>query len=195
MGRDMIATLDADTALAEPRGRSRRRPGRRLRRIGFLLCFIAIAVAAFVALAPTSVGGSDTYLETNGISMLPVIHGGSAVIARKESTYKVGQIVAYDNIDLHTVVLHRIIGRDGAKYIFKGDNNKFPDIFEPTKDQLLGKKVVYWPAGGRLLLNLRTPWVAAVLIGLFAMWFVSDLGDDVEGGRRRRRRRHAQKSA
>ena len=82
--------------------------------------------------APASVGGSTNWVVTDGISMEPRFHAGDLVLVRAQSDYRVGQIVAYHNKQLHTIVLHRIIGRAGSRYIFKGDNNNFVDFEHPA---------------------------------------------------------------
>src|SRR5262252_3091599 len=89
----------------------------------------AVAVAA-VALAwfffaPSWLGGSTNYIATEGVSMQPRFHTGDLVVVRGSADYHVGDIVAYHSRELHTIVLHRIIGRDGDRYVFKGDNNNF----------------------------------------------------------------------
>jgi signal peptidase I len=133
---------------------------------------------------------------TNGTSMYPTIRPGSVVVVRKESSYRVGEIVAYHNPDLHAVVFHRIVGRDGSKYVFKGDNNPFPDFYEPTNSDLIGAKWIYWPTGGRALSILRTPWLGAAVLGLLTLWALAssdekpadaDSEDERPRGRRFRR--------
>src|SRR5579862_5129445 len=78
--------------------------------------------------APAGIGGSTTYVVTDGISMEPRFHTGDLVLVRSQSSYLVGEIVAYNSKMLHTIVLHRIVGRSGSRYLFKGDNNNFVDF-------------------------------------------------------------------
>ena len=59
--------------------------------------------------------------------MQPRFHAGDLAIVRARSHYEVGHIVAYENLELGRIVLHRIIGRIGDRYVFKGDNNNFVD--------------------------------------------------------------------
>ena len=73
---------------------------------------VALAVAAWLVLAPTQIGGETSYVTTSGISMAPRFHSGDLAVVRPTEHYKVGQIVAYRSTLLQTVVLHRIIGRD-----------------------------------------------------------------------------------
>jgi signal peptidase I len=147
--------------------------------------------AAFVlvvlvgGLLPQQLGGRMTYVITNGSSMLPHFHAGDLVVVRREPTYHVGEVAAFHNQQIHVIVLHRIVAIRDGRYVFKGDNNAFVTLYEPTKSQIVGAEWLHVPGGGRVILDLRTPVVAAILLGvlwLFSFW---------PGSRSRRmRRRH-----
>jgi signal peptidase I len=153
------------------------------------LATLALLIAAGVGwfyFAPIKIGGQSRYVVTSGISMEPHFHTGGLAIVRPVSNYRVGEIVAYWSTLLHTVVLHRIIARDGNTYVFKGDNNHFIDPVRPTRSELLGKLWLHVPHFGRVLEMLHTPVAAALLcavVGLLALFGVT------EGRRRHRRRR------
>ncbi|MGA2166465.1 MAG: signal peptidase I, partial [Solirubrobacteraceae bacterium] len=136
-------------------------------------------------LAPAPLGGSSTYVVTRGISMEPRFHTGDLAIVRSRSSYHVGEIVAYQNHMLHTIVLHRIIGREGARYIFKGDNNSFVDPEHPVASQLVGSLWLHLPGVGGTLQSLRSP----LLIGLLLAAGILLLSGVAFTGRRRRRGR------
>jgi signal peptidase I len=138
----------------------------------------------WLCFAPSALGGSTNYVVTEGVSMQPRFHSGDLAIVRAQSSYHVGEIVAYRSVLLHTLVLHRIIGRDGSRYLFKGDNNDFVDQEHPTASQLVGKLWLQLPGAGNKLNWLRTPAHAAVGSGLAAMLV---LGPGL--GLRRRKRR------
>jgi signal peptidase I len=138
--------------------------------------------------APTALGGSATYVVTDGVSMEPRFHSGDLALVRSESDYRVGEIVAYHNRQLGTVVLHRIIGRDGSRYVFKGDNNNFQDFEHPTRSQLIGALWVHVPGAGRTLNSIRSPALIAVL---FAFGTLLVGGASFAKRRRRRRRERA----
>jgi signal peptidase I len=116
--------------------------------------------------APSQFGGDTTYVVTHGISMEPRFHTGDLALVRSQSSYHVGEIVAYDNRMLHTVVLHRIIGRDGSRYVFKGDNNNFVDPEHPKASQLVGALWLHIPGAGATLLSLRSPLLVGALIAV-----------------------------
>jgi signal peptidase I len=136
-------------------------------------------------LAPTGVGGSTSWVVTDGISMEPRFHAGDLVLVRAQSDYKVGEIVAYHSKAFHTVVLHRIVGRAGSRYIFKGDNNNFVDFEHPARSQLIGALWLHLPGWGSRLESVHSP----VLIGgLFALATLLFAGAAFTSRRRRRGR-------
>src|SRR5580698_3453944 len=111
---------------------------RRIRKLLSPALALVVLGTVWFYLAPTQFGGSATYVVTHGTSMEPRFHTGDLAIVRSQSSYHVGEIVAYHSHKLHTIVLHRIIGREGDKYIFKGDNNNFIDPERPVESQLIG---------------------------------------------------------
>ncbi|MGC1184229.1 MAG: S24/S26 family peptidase [Candidatus Dormiibacterota bacterium] len=162
-------------------------------RLGYprLLAAIATLVLCFAiwaAFAPPQLGGSTSYAVTTGVSMLPRFHAGDLVLLRQESTYRVGEVAGYHNGQLGVVVMHRIIAIDGDHYIFRGDNNDFTDSYQPTAGQIVGAEWIHLSGWGNFLLTLRTPVIAAVLLGL--MWLFV-FGRRPRSRRQRRRRRHA----
>src|SRR5262249_39968368 len=140
-------------------------------------------VGAGAVLAPPNFGGSTTYVSTHGISMEPSFHTGDLALVRAQSAYRLGQIVAYRSRLLHTIVLHRIVARDGARYVFKGDNNSYRDPEHPARDQLVGALWLHVPHGGMELAPLPNPVTLALFAGVAALLLFT------EGDKRRRRRR------
>jgi signal peptidase I len=136
---------------------------------------LAVLSLGYWFFAPTAIGGSATYVVTDGISMQPRFHAGDLAIVRGQSSYHVGQIVGYRSRLLHTIVLHRIIGTDRGRYIFKGDNNNFVDLEHPARSQLVGKLWLHVPGLGGDLGPLRRPGsiVLAATFGL--LLFLSNL--------------------
>ena len=159
--------------------RRARRPQVDLRRSSLLRTGVGAALlVAFVGLwaafAPSQLGGSATYVSTFGTSMNPMLHKGDLVLVKPESDYHVGQVVAYHSDSLHTVVLHRIVNRDGDRYVFKGDNNTWLDTDHPTKAQLIGSMQLMLPGMGDKLALLHTPLgmgsaAAAVVVPFFGV--------------------------
>jgi hypothetical protein len=115
--------------------------------------------------------------------MEPRFRTGDLAVVRRAGRYEVGDVVAYHSTVLHTVVMHRIIARQGSRYVFQGDNNDFIDPSPPRSSDLIGKLWLRVPKVGRLSDKLHTPAITAAFSGTaFAMLLL--LGN----GRRRRRR-------
>jgi signal peptidase I len=140
--------------------------------------------------APVGLGGSTTYVVTSGISMEPRFHTGDLALVRSQSSYHVGEIVAYNSRVYHTVVLHRIIGRAGSRYIFKGDNNNFVDFEHPASSQLIGALWLHLPGWGARLRSVDSPALVGALVALAVLLFTG-----VSFARVRRRRRRQQRAA
>jgi signal peptidase I len=149
---------------------------------------IALACLWFY-FAPVGLGGSTTYVDTDGISMEPRFHSGDLVLVRRQSSYRVGEIVAYNSTVFHTIVLHRIVARDGAGYVFKGDNNNFVDFEHPARSQLIGALWLHIPGAGARLASLRSPGLIGALVAVGVLLFAG------AAFTRRRRRRGRQRRA
>jgi len=162
---------------------------RRIRKLLSTALALVILGTAWFYLAPTQLGGSATYVVTHGISMEPRFHTGDLAIVRSQSSYHVGEVVAYHSHKLHTIVLHRIIGREGDRYIFKGDNNDFVDPEHPLAGQLIGSLWIHIPGAGVRLQSIRSP---AVMGGLIFVGILLLTGGAFT---QRRRLRHRQRRA
>ncbi len=166
------------------------RAPRQIRRLLWGALGLGLVGLLWFLFAPTALGGSTSYVVTDGVSMEPRFHSGDLALVRGEGDYRVGQIVAYHNRQLGTVVLHRIIARDGSRYVFKGDNNNFTDFEHPTRSQLIGALWIHLPGAGRTLDSIRSPALIAVLFA-----FGTLLAGGAFATRRRRRRRERAGSA
>jgi hypothetical protein len=120
--------------------------------------------------------------------MEPRFHTGDLALVRGASRYDVGDVVAYHSATLRQVVLHRVIGRRGDRYVVKGDHNDFVDPERPARDQVIGRLWVRVPRGGAVLGLLQSPLVAALLCGAVGLLLVAP-------ARRRGRRRRGSRSS
>jgi signal peptidase I len=137
------------------------------RRLVKILTAIGLGFA-FLAVAPSSLGGGTTWARTSGISMQPGIHAGDLVIARPRSAYRIGDVVAYHSRTLAgTTIVHRIIEVTGNGLVTKGDNNHWLDPDRPLPAEVLGAVFVHIPQGGDMLAMPVNPFVIAgmVLVG------------------------------
>jgi len=122
-----------------------------------------LAVVGYLLFAPKPLGGPVSYVVTDGISMEPKLNAGDLVIVRDAPVYRVGDVAAYRSDSLGRVVLHRIIRVDSGGYLFRGDNNDFIDQDRPSADEILGKKWLVIPGGGKVLGWIGNPIAATVL--------------------------------
>jgi signal peptidase I len=150
--------------------------------LGFI-GFIVLSIAWYY-FAPTQIGGQASYVTIRGVSMEPVMKKGDLVILRKRSHYDVGDVVAYRSTDVHEVVLHRIVGRDGSHYIMRGDNTQGPDRERPVFSDFVGERWIQLDGMGTWLQRAREPKSAALLAGLAVL-----LAGGTAGATHSRRRR------
>lgn len=98
--------------------------GRRVTRIAACGAALALLFSAWYFLAPAELGGRTPYVTTYGNNMEPLLHAGDLAIVRRQDTYRIGDVVAYRSSDLDAIVLHRIAGMQGDRYLFKGDQTR-----------------------------------------------------------------------
>ena len=148
----------------------------RLRRvanaIGLLLTIVAVVLWALF-LRPTSLGGPAGYVLVSGHSMLPRYHAGDLVLVERQSSYHIGEVIAYrvpkGDPMAGAQVIHRIVGGDAKHgFVVKGDNRTAPDVWRPTPADIVGAKTLRIPHGVVVLQFLRSP----LLLGLLAACFV-----------------------
>jgi signal peptidase I len=149
---------------------------------------IAAVAALWLFLAPRQLGGDVSYAVIDGSSMAPRLRSGDLAILRVSPSYRVGDVAAYRSSDLHRIVLHRIVGKVGAKFAFKGDGNTFLDASAVEPNRVVGKLWVRVPGGGHVLAWPRDPIHAAILGALIGLLTLGG-GTGVAVRRRRRRRR------
>ena len=121
-----------------------------------------------VTLRPLQLGGPATYVAVRGSSMQPLYRAGDLVVTRSSAGYAVGDVVAYrvpsGEVGEGHIVLHRIVGEDGAGgYVVKGDNNTFADPWTPHPADVAGKAWLAVPGLGHMVAFVRQPVIAAGL--------------------------------
>ena len=165
----------------------------------FRVAAVLAALALGWLLAPTSLGGSQSYVTTYGISMEPGFHAGDLGLLRVADGYAVGDVVGYRSATLHAVVLHRIVGVQGDAFVMKGDHNTWLDVDHPTTRDVVGRLVLRVPHGGTVFGWLLTPpaLVAALLALAASLLLAGRQRSRSRSGvaRRRRPRRNRHRSA
>lgn len=162
----------------------RRRPT-----ISLSACFsIVLVAAAWVIFAPAQVGGRVSYVIIDGSSMEPTYQRGDLVLVRAADVYQLGDIAAYRHPDIGPVI-HRIVAREGSRYVFQGDNNSWRDGYAPGASELIGRAWIRIPRVGRFLAWLREPRHLTILtVGVGVIIMSSFMDND----RRGRDNRHPQ---
>ncbi|TAK14901.1 MAG: signal peptidase I [Anaerolineae bacterium] len=153
----------------------------------YLFSVIA-AVLLWLFFAPTTLGGSVAYVILIGNSMEPTFHRYDLVLTRAESSYQVGDAVAYEH-PMIGGVFHRIVDTNGERFVMQGDNNDWLDTHEPTEDEIVGKLWLHVPGGGKVINFLRQPAMFTVLaLGVGVMLVGSLTGKDSEQSTTERRK-------
>jgi signal peptidase len=171
------------------RGRVLPRPGAfgrfALRRFLRWLVAAALVGAWWMTVAPMALGGPASYVVTQGDSMLPTFEPGGLVVTRASDSYQVGDVVAYRNRQLDSVVLHRIVAEHDGRFVLQGDNNDFLDGYQPSTEDMVGTEWLELSGAGNLVRFVQQPLVFAVIIGVMVL-----LALRVTPPRNRHRRRH-----
>lgn len=111
-------------------------------------------------------------------SMEPTLGINDVIIIRKTDSYEVNDIVVYQSGN--TMIVHRIIAKDGETIITRGDANNVEDA--PVEIQAVkGEVIARIPAAGLVVNALKTP--AGILIVLIAVFALTELSFRKEKGR------------
>jgi signal peptidase len=142
-----------------------------------LVAVAAVALGWFVFLRPQVLGGPAAYILVSGQSMEPTIHAGSLVVAQRQETYQVGEIVVYRIPDGEPAsglnVIHRIVGGSAATgFVMQVDNAPGSDVWRPKPADILGRSEVVVPGAVSVLLVARSPIVAASVAAALAVYFI-----------------------
>jgi len=125
-------------------------------------------VAVLLTVAAGLITGVLSLVTTFGNSMEPRIAAGDLVVVRAAS-YEVGDVVAYHSPELRQVVLHRIVNRDGDRFVFSGDHNDFLDPERLPATAVVGQELLHIPNGATWLQRLTgPPALAAATVLLLA---------------------------
>src|SRR4051794_27546285 len=97
---------------------------------------LVAAVGLLAMFWPQSLGGHVSYVRVDGHSMDPTFHMGDLAIVRRQSSYRVGDAVAYriprGEFAAGAMVIHRLVGGNGTTgYVTKGDNKTLLDEWHP----------------------------------------------------------------
>lgn len=156
---------------------------------------ILVAGVALVAVAwPQSLGGRVAYVRVDGWSMNPTLHNGDLAVVRRQSSYRVGDVVAYriphNDFGAGALVIHRLVAGDGTHggFVTRGDNRNINDPWHPHTGDVVGRVRFDLPgAGGKFAQASQPVWIGGLVAGTTVFVMVLPTS---ERGRRRGRRRH-----
>lgn len=131
---------------------------------------------------PQSLGGRAGWVVISGTSMLPHMHTGDLALVERQSSYHVGEVIAYrvpqGQVGAGYEVIHRIIGGNARTgWIVQGDNRTLPDIWRPKNSDIVGARLLYIPKAYLFLRFLHTPLLLGLLAG-FGIFFRVLLGEN-----------------
>jgi signal peptidase len=160
----------------------------RAKTIALLVAQLAVVAALGWYCLPQRIGGRANWVMVSGTSMLPRYHTGDLVLVERQSSYHVGEVVAYrvpkGQVGAGYVVIHRIIGGNGQTgWKLKGDNRTAPDLWHPTDNDVLGAKLLRIPHAWFVLRLLHMPLVLGLFAGFLAFFvilFGREPADDAE---------------
>lgn len=127
-----------------------------------LLAVVIIVLLGYIIMRTLNI--IDIFSVKTG-SMEDNIHVGDYILIFKKADYDVGDIVTFKSNEYF--VTHRIVRKEGDKYITKGDANNIED--EGIEfDNIIGKVVM---VGG--LLNIIINFKYAIVSGSLALYLLS----------------------
>jgi len=126
------------------------------------LPLLALVLGWLLWLRPHFLGGPAAYVIVSGRSMEPLLHTGDLVITQHQTSYDVGDVVAY-RVN-QQLVIHRIVGGSAIEgFQTRGDNKQSTDPWTPTARDVVGRLWIHLPGAGKILGKLRQPMVFAAL--------------------------------
>jgi signal peptidase I len=108
--------------------------------------------------------------------MDPTFHTGDLAVVRRQSSYRLGDAVAYrirkGEFGAGALVIHRLKGGDGVSgYVTRGDNRTIDDPWHPRTEDIVGRVRLDVAGAGLRVAQLNQPiylggLVAALTVGV-----------------------------
>jgi signal peptidase I len=145
--------------------RARYTVGRTIARV----LLLAVVVGWALLLRPQAIGGPVFYGRTLTTAMAPSIAKGAIVVAERQASYRVGDVIVYRDRGAGgsgTLIVGRVVGGDGTTgYVAKGDRSQRPDRFHPTSAEVFGRVLAHMS----LLAFVAASVVAAAVVFLLVI--------------------------
>ena len=155
-----------------------------VRKLATIALGLTVLVCLWFYFAPVALGGSTTYVVTDGISMEPRFHTGDLALVRSQSSYHVGEIVAYQSKSLphgRAAPDHRPLTAPATCSRATTTTSWISNT--PQASQLIGALWLHIPGAGATLESFRSPALIGGLVALGTLLFAGGVFT-----RRRRRR-------
>jgi len=156
---------------------------------------VAATIAGLFLIWPQTLGGKVAYVKVDGHSMDPTFHMGDLALVEKQSSYSIGDPVAYripkGEFGAGAIVIHRLVGGDGEHgYVTKGDNRTITDEWHPRDSDVVGRVRFDIPRAGAWLGTMTRPIYMGALVASLTV-LVMLLPSGGKPSRRRQPGRHA----
>jgi len=173
--RSSVVTVPPRAALRPPLSHAKA--------IALLAVQLALVAALLWFCLPQTLGGRAGWVLVSGTSMLPHLDTGDLVLVEHQSSYHVGEVVAYrvpkGQVGAGFVVIHRIVGGNGTTgWAMKGDNRTAPDLWNPTNHDVIGSKLLRIPDAWFVLRVFHMPILLALFAGFGVFFWIAFSGDD-----------------
>ena len=136
-----------------------------LRRLAGWLPILLAAIAVGLA----SPVGPFRLVVVGGESMRPTYDVGDLLVVRRDHHPDIGDVAVYrvpkGQAGAGYLVVHRVAGFDGARYVFHGDNKQFADSWYPEPGDIIGRPVAVVPAVGAFAFGPRSLLVLIAVAG------------------------------
>ena len=96
--------------------------------------------------------------------METAFNNGDLALVRREAGYGVGDVVAYRDPRLGTV-LHRVVAMEAGRLVTRGDNRNEADSYQPSTEDVLGRAIARWPGALHFILVVTSVPGLALLAG------------------------------
>jgi signal peptidase len=148
--------------------------------VALIAAQLALVAALLWFCLPQRLGGRADWVMVSGTSMLPRLHTGDLVLVERQSSYHLGEVVAYrvpkGQVGAGYTVIHRIVGGNGKTgWRMKGDNRTAPDLWYPKNRDVVGLKLLRIPDAWFVLRLFHMPILLALFAG-FAVFFMLVFG-------------------
>jgi len=143
--------------------------------LGFLL---AVLIFVLFPLLPIK-NNYSLRMVTSG-SMRPTIKTGAVVMVKPALSYKVRDIITFQNgSGEKDVVTHRIINRQGDEFITQGDANNVADMNPVKKEAILGKVIFHVSYAGYVINVISSKIGIGILVLLPALLIIINEGKKI----------------